>query len=189
MRQLTVQIAAVLLTACAHVPPPPDVPLLHLAPAQLGRDVMLAQRLTVLALPDAAAAAVAERSLDVQLQADAQQVQLAGIAMNQRVLRMAWDGRELRVERHALLPAEVDPERILRDLQLACWPLDAVRAALPPGWTVTDAGTARGLSYDGAEQVRVEGAAQACRSGVITIDNRREGYRLRVESRDMGDVQ
>ena len=189
MRRQLIAIAALLLVGCAHqAPPAPAVPLLHLSPASLGRELMLAQRLSVLALPNAAEAAadaVHERSLETQLQVDTQSLQLAAIALNQRVMRLAWDGQQLTVERHPLLPAEVDPERVLRDLQLSCWPLAAVQAVLPAGWQLADANDVRELTFDGQVQVRIEGVNRACRNGRITLDNRREGYRLSIESREM----
>ena len=185
MRHQLIAVAALLLAACAHQAPPPAVPLLHLSPASLGRELMLAQRLTVLALPDAAADTVHERSLETQLQVDAQSLQLAAVALNQRVMRLQWDGQQLKVERHPLLPTEVDPERVLRDLQLSCWPLAAVQAVLPAGWQAADANDVRELTFDGQLQVRVEGVNRACRGGRITLDNRREGYRLSIESREM----
>ncbi len=186
MRRQLIAALALLLAACAHQAPAPAVPLLHLSPASLGRELALAQRLTVLTLPDAAAdTVVRERSLETQLQVDAQSLQLAAMALNQRVMRLQWDGRQLQVERHPLLPAEVDPERVLRDLQLSCWPLAAVQGALPAGWQAADANDVRELTFDGQLQLRVEGVNRACRSGRITLDNRREGYRLSIESREM----
>jgi hypothetical protein len=99
------------------------------------------------------------------------------------VLSLLWDGGPLQVQRHALLPAAVDAERVLRDIALVYAPLSALRATLPPGWTVEEQGGERFLSERGEWRVRVQGLG----SGQVLIDNRAERYRLRIESRPLED--
>lgn len=181
MRLLTL-LAALLLCACQTLPPPAALPVLQLAPAAFGAQLQLAQRLTVTDAPDDPSGAVTERQLDTLLQLDAQQLQLAGLALGQRVLTLRWDGRELQVQRHAMLPAAVDPARVLRDIALVFAPLPALRALLPVGWTLDEAGNERTLRQAGEPRLTVRYLDGRAR---VEIDNRAERYQLRIESRPL----
>ena len=181
-----------MLAACAQAPAVQparllQMPALRLSPASLGANVSLAQRLTVQELPDGAVQDLPrERSLEAQLEIETGELRLAAFAMNQRVLLLHWDGHNLEVKRHALLPAAVDAGRVLRDIQLVYWPLAAVQAALPPGWTVEDTGaTQRRLLHEGEVEVQIAyaGPASAPRwQGRAELDNRLERYRLAIDS-------
>ncbi len=169
-------LIATLLTGCAAPPLPSTLPPLRLPPAALGAARWaLSQRLSVTRLdqPDAP-----PQRVELQLQLDASGLLLAGFAFGQRVLLMQWDGRDLRVQRHPMLPAEVDTDRMLRDLCLTFWPAEAVRAALPEGWTWEQTATALELRQDG--QVRL--VVQRPTANIVEIVNRAEGYRLLIES-------
>ncbi|HSC80477.1 MAG TPA: DUF3261 domain-containing protein, partial [Chitinolyticbacter sp.] len=154
-------VAVLLLAACATPPAERVLPPLRLAPADYGASVSLVQRLTVWLNPDGQGEKAAAHSLDAQLEIDAEAVQLVGIALGQRVLKLRWDGRELASSRHALLPQAVDAAHVLRDVQLVFWPAESIRAALPAGWTLRDTGAnERTLLHAGQELVRIryEGA-------------------------------
>ena len=185
-RELIVLTGLVLVGCASALPPEPRLrlPELKLAPASLGVSVSLAQRLTVKQLPREAGvrAPTAERSLEVQLEVDASELRLAAFALSQRVLMLRWDGHDLQVQRHLMLPAEVDAARVLRDIQLVYWPLEAVQAALPSGWGVSDAEQRRTLSFEGEPQVVVDYAGLPRWQGRAELDNRLEGYRLSIES-------
>lgn len=182
--------AGLLLVACAQTPPPaplPQLPSLQLSPASFGASLSLAQRLTVQQLPDAAARRPApEHSLEAQLEIEPAELRLAAFALNQRVLTLRWDGRELQAQRHRMLPEEVDAARVLRDVQLVYWPLAAVAAALPAAWQVSDEEGRRSLRFEGRLQVQIDYAGTPRWQGVAELDNRREGYRLRIESAQLG---
>ncbi len=185
------------LAACAQGPAAPRLwlPELRLAPAALGASVSLTQRLTIMtlnplqtsALPDAAQLPQGPQTLDVLLEVDSSLVQLAGFALNQRVLTLSWDGAHLQEQRHALLPAAVDGAHVLRDIQLVYWPLAAISAALPMGWTLEESDQERVLAYQGQAQVRIRYRAQIVNqarwNGRIELDNQLEHYRLNIESR------
>jgi hypothetical protein len=176
MKRRLLLIAATLLAGCATPKPPSTLPPLRLPPAALGSArFALNQRLSVTRLdePDAP-----PQRVELQLQLDASGLLLAGFAYGQRVLLMQWDGQELQVQRHPMLPAEVDTDRMLRDLCLSFWPAEAVRAALPEGWTWEQTATAQELRQGGQARlvVRRPGA------NIVEITNRAEGYRLLIES-------
>lgn len=189
MRRLIVLLAAALLAACAQTAAPPpaaSLPALRLSPASFGGSLSVVQRLTVQQLPAAARRPPPEQSLEGQLEIEPGELRLAAFALNQRVLMLRWDGLALQTQRHALLPAEVDAERVLRDVQLVYWPLAAVAAALPPGWTVADAHSQRRLSFGDQVQVLIDYAGLPRWQGRAELDNRREGYRLTIESSLLG---
>ena len=189
MRPLIGLVVGCLVAGCAQHPPAPprlQLPPLQLSPASFGSSVSLVQRLVVRQLPDAArlrdGTEAAEQSMDAQVEIDPGSVRLAAFAMNQRVLLLQWNGRDLRVERHPMLPDAVDAAHVLRDVQLVYWPLAAVAAALPPGWAVSDDAARRSLSFEGQAQVLIDYSATPRWQGRAMLDNRREGYRLTIES-------
>lgn len=182
MRPLIAALLLALLCACQSLPPPATLPPLQLAPAAFGAELSLAQRLTVTDVPDDPSGAVTERQLDTLLQVDARRLQLAGLALGQRVLTLQWDGRELNVKRHPMLPAAVDPARVLRDVALVFAPLPALQAALPEGWTLSEADNARTLRQAGEVRLTVRYLDGRAR---VEIDNRAEHYQLRIESRPL----
>ena len=185
-RRLIAILLAYLLVACASTAPTApriELPKLRLAPADFGATLSLAQRLTVLQLPRSAAEeAPREQTLDAQLEIEPGELRLAAFALNQRVLSLRWNGRELTQIRHPLLPRAVDAERVLRDVQLAYWPLASVRAALAEGWSVEDGEGWRELRFDGRTQARIDYAGLPRWQGRADLDNRAEGYRLAIES-------
>lgn len=173
-RSLTLVVLAILLASCASLPPPARLGL-RLAPAALGERIAVQQHLQV------------ERNgrideLDAALEVDADHLQLVGLAFGQRVLTLGYDGRTLTSWRHPMLPAQVRADEVLEDVQLALWPLDAIRAALPPGWQIDDAGLRRTLSMDGVIVSVIEVSRLPRWQGNITLDNRRYQYRLTIQS-------
>lgn len=182
MRLSAAVVVLSLIGGCATSPPQPrlQIPEPRLAPAAFGATISLAQRLSferANALPDEPA-----RSLDVQLEIDASQLRLAAVAMGQRILTLTWDGSTLDVQRHPQLPAQVDPARVLRDVQYAYWPTAALQAALPQGWTLDDAGERRQLLHAGQTVLSIRYRANPRWAGSAELDNRVEGYRLNIES-------
>ena len=143
MRRLTGPLLALLLAACAtQAPRPADAalatPALRLAPGALPQPLSLQQRLTFVH-------GDRRDSVDAMVESDAAGTRLAIHAQGQVALRLDWDGRELKQQRAPWLPAALDGERVLADLQLVYWPLPAIVAALPPGWTLAEEGGRRVL--------------------------------------------
>jgi hypothetical protein len=168
-------VAAVLalsLLACAAPGVPAPAPLLRLAPSSLGQTLALQQRLTVQTQGRS-------QQLDVALEADAQSVHLAVLDLGQVVARLEWDGQVLRESRAAGWPDAVRGERILSDLQLVYWPAEAIRAALPMGWTLAAQDGTRTLRSGERTAVQVRYPA----AGAAELDNLVERYRIRIESR------
>ncbi len=147
------------------------MPPLRLSPASLGHPMVLQQRLTVSANGQS-------HRFEVLLEADAQTVRLAVLGLSQTAVRLAWDGRRLAETRAAGWPAAVTGERILGDLQLVLWPDAAIRAALPPGWTLDAGADARVLRHHGYAVVSIAYPSPAR----AELAHERLGYRLDIES-------
>lgn len=158
------------------------LPELRLAPASLGATVGVSQRVTW-------ASAVARRSdervpesFEALLEIDADALRLACFTGGMRVLTLRWDGRSLQESRHPTLPPQVQASQVLRDIQLAYWPVDAIAAALPAEWAVQDTGLVRVLSWRGEPRVRIVVGGTPRWLGRVELDNLAEHYRLVIES-------
>jgi hypothetical protein len=166
------------LAGCAAGPVPAgETPQLRLAPALLGRALDLEQHLTLRAPGH-------DRQLDVLLEADEHHVQLGVLAMGQVAARLDWDGATLTETRASWLPQAVSGARILSDLQLTLWPLAAIQAALPAGWRMTEVAGQRTLARDGVAVTVITRTAP----NVVELDQRREHFKLTIESRDLADA-
>lgn len=167
------------LTGCAMLAFQPGRLGLKLPPAALGASISLHQHLTV------------ERGgrsdvLEVALEVDAQHLNLIGLAFGQRVLTLYYDGRTLESWRHSLLSDQVRAEDVLEDVQLALWPADAIRQALPAGWRLEENGLRRTLFGGATPVTAIEYNGEPRWSGTIELHNLRYHYRLVIQSVSSG---
>ena len=179
MQRLIATVATILaLAGCATAPPPAshEAPQLRLAPALLGRPLNLQQHLTLQAPGH-------DQQLDVLLEADPRHVQMALVAMGQVAARLDWDGTTLTESKAPWWPQEVSGSRILSDLQLTLWPVDAIQAALPAGWRLAEDGNVRTLTQDGQVVTVITRRSPL----LVELDERRVHFRLKIESRDLGN--
>lgn len=170
----TLLIAAILLlAACAGTSPRSagDSPELRLSPASLGRELVLQQQLTFTIGGE-------QRSMEALLEVDANGVALAVQAAGQSALVLRWDGAHLQEQRAAWLPPQVRGERVLNDLQLSYWPAQAIRAALPDGWTLEEDRDVRRLREHGLDVATVRFVSP----DRIEIESHRDGVRLSIVS-------
>jgi len=167
--------AALVLAGCASAPRQPEARLgLKLAPAALGTSISVQQHLKV------------EREgrtddLDVALQVEPDAIDVVGLAFGQRVLTLHYDGKELSSWRHLMLPSQVRAEDVLEDIQLTLWPADAVAAALPSGWQVSEQGKVRTLTLAGEPVMRIVYSGVPRWSGTVVLDNLRYHYKLTIQ--------
>ncbi len=177
MRRLIFSFLACLsLAACAGRQPQARVqlPRLQLAPSSLPAPLALQQQLHF-------RFGSHERDLEALLEADTAQVQLAVQAMGRTGVRLRWDGQQLQQERAPWLPPQVRAERVLDDLQFALWPAAAIVAVLPAGWSLHEDGNRRELRQGQTPWLLLERESD----GTLLLDNRAEGYAVRIESMDM----
>jgi hypothetical protein len=166
------------LAGCASAPAPTrETPQLRLAPGLLGHPLNLQQHLTLQAPGH-------DQQLDVLLEADERHVQMGVVAMGQVAARLDWDGVTLTETRAPWWPQAVSGSRILSDLQLTLWPVAAIQAALPAGWQLVEAGNQRTLSDGGAVVTVITRSSPQ----VVELDQRREHFKLKIESRDLSDA-
>lgn len=187
MRRLTAALPALVLCAwlagCAAPTPKADsVPLLRLPPAALQRELDLQQQITV---RYRTSAGETQHDVLAVLQADAGHTRLAAVAGTQVLARLDWDGERLQVVRSPWAPAELVPERILSDLQLALWPSDAIAAALPPGWEL-EAAPDRRVLRRGTETVADIRYPDA---DTIVLAQHHDGYTLTIRTLRAPDSQ
>lgn len=165
-------LVALLLAACAGPPRAGDEQLvLRLSPASLGHELALQQHMTVSAYGRS-------HAMDVAIEVDAQAVRMAVLDFGQTVARLEWDGRDLSESKVKGWPDAVTGARVLSDLQLVHWPLEAIRPALPAGWRVEMDGGERVVRHGDATVVRVRYPAP----GSAELDNLAGGYRLQLEA-------
>ncbi|MDN5861883.1 MAG: DUF3261 domain-containing protein [Salinisphaera sp.] len=163
-------LAALAAAGCA--PPRPLLP--PLTPGSLGDSITVRQQLTVRFDGEV-------RSMQVALQVAPTDLTLIGLtALGQRLFTLSWAGGQLALKSRVNRIADIDPARILADLQLAYWPLPALRAALPDSLHLEQYGTARVLWRDG-ELLWFASSQTANRWGsTLTLYNARLGYRLTI---------
>jgi hypothetical protein len=175
--------ATVAIAACATTPRP-AIPTIALAPADLGQQVSVFQRLGVAPIAQGTAAAGTGGPITVEalVEMDDRVVRVAAFVLSQRVLTLQWDGARLAVEQSGNLPPGVAGSRILRDLQLAYWPASAIRTVLPEGWALEDGARERELRYGRQVAVRVRYSDDTRWLGRIELSNFPEGYQLTIDS-------
>jgi hypothetical protein len=180
IRTAAVLVALALVTpGCALTSPQPARLGLKLAPATLGASISVQQQIRV------------ERggrvdNLQAVLEVDTERLDLVGLTLEQRVLSLHYDGRVLQSWRHPLLPAELRGEDVLEDLQLALWPAEAIRQALPSGWRMEEQGRRRTLSLGDQPVMVIDYSGEPRWIGKIDLTNLRYHYRLTIESVSSG---
>ncbi|MEP6832156.1 MAG: DUF3261 domain-containing protein [Gemmatimonas sp.] len=164
-------------TCACHsaAPPAPNRWRLALPPASFAQTISLQQHVQV---------EQAGRNIDFEAVLDVtpDTVTLVGLAFNQRVFTLKYDGVKLQESRSRMLPREVQAGDVLSDLQLALWPTEVVRSALPTGWTLRDSISTRVLSERDTVRTTITYSATPRWTGTITLQNHQYAYRLVIKS-------
>jgi hypothetical protein len=178
MRLLLMALIGVLLTACAHAPrsgeaakPRALAPVAAVSPRSASQVIH---------------AAYGDRAVTLRtaLQVDAASLTLVGVtATGQRVFTASWDGKTITAERGVFVPSHVEPERVLADMQLALWPLQAVQEALGNSYEVSEpfAGVRR-LKHSGRLIAEVHYAGDDPWSGRLWFVSFEHDYSLTVDT-------
>ena len=177
-RLITLVLLCLSLTACPQRRSPAplaQMPPLRLAPAALGHELSVQQKLHF-------RFGAQQRELDALLEVDASEVRLAVQALGQTGVSLRWNGTELHQQRAPWLPEAVRSERVLDDLQFVLWPADAIRAALPPDWRLEEQAGVRRLLR--GETVWL--SATPLDAQRVQLENFAERYSLEIESADVG---
>lgn len=178
MQRLIALVLLAMLAACAATPSRPTpaddaaLPFLRLPPSTLPGTLALEQRL-VFRHGDRG------DTVDALVENDATQTRLVIHAQGQVALRLTWDGQEIVQQRAPWLPPALEGERVLADLQLVFWPLPALQAALPAGWTLADEAGDRVLRHRDTIVASVEFPSD----GEARLRQHVLGYTLDITSR------
>lgn len=164
-----------LLIGCAAPEPRPAGVGLKLAPAALAESISLQQLLDIKGQGRSA-------QLDVVLEVDAARIDLVGLALGHRVLSLHYDGETLQSWRHPMWPAQLRAEEVLENLQLTLWPVDAIRQALPVGWSIEESGLRRTILQDGLAIMVIDYSGLPLWSGKVEVTNLQFNYRITVQS-------
>jgi len=173
---LLLALSLATVTGCRHAPSQAATaasatPALRLPPSALPQPLSMQQRLTFVH-------GERRETVDAMVESDAAGTRLAIHAQGQVALRLDWDGKDLKQQRAPWLPAALDGERVLNDLQLVYWPVAAISAALPQGWTLAEEGGRRVLRK-GDEVVATVDFMPPLRA---RLEQRALGYTLDIES-------
>ncbi len=108
-------------------------------------------------------------------------------AMGLRVFTIRYDGKTTSVDNTLPVPSQLTPERLLADLQLVHWPLQALIEPLRAGgWEVTEpAPGTRRLRRDERVVAEVHYAGSDPWQGRSWLVNLEHGYTLNIESTQM----
>lgn len=108
-------------------------------------------------------------------------------ASGPRIMSIDWTDAGLAIDRAALAPDELSGLDVLGDIFLSLWPHEAVAAALPAGYQVTD--TEQGRTISNGEVVVVQITTEASEGGVrrSTFENLAFGYKLTIVT-EQGDA-
>ena len=180
MRTLPAALCAVTLCSCAHTQTVQRAPELFplLAPETLGTSQSVQQVLNV-------AYADKEATLTAVLTATPQHVQVIGLnAVGVRLFTVDYDGVSVKSERLPGLPDQIEPQRMLADLQLAFWPLPTLQQALQGSTYEVGEPTpgTRRLKRAGKLAAEVHYADDHPWSGRLWLANYAFGYSLAVDS-------
>lgn len=184
LKRLACALLLPLLAACATTSARRGFEALPLLPpAAFGAEVAGMQRLTLSRLRAAGTGSEPgdRLTLDAAVEVDAAGLRVAGVLLGQRILLLAWDGRELREQREQVVPQALSGRAILRDLQLVYWPAAAIRAALPRGWQLQEQATRRQLLH-GATVVFESERGDTAPLGKASLWNHVGQYRIDIES-------
>jgi hypothetical protein len=77
--------------------------------------------------------------------------------------------------------------RIMNDLLLAFAPLDSLRAALPPGWTVREVEGTRQVFFDETLNISIHTSEGSPWQGRVVLDNHALRYQVTYDSREATD--
>lgn len=128
---IAIAVAALLLTACG-LQQSAQPPLRPLAPLPAGEERELLQHLQVEFRGE-------RRDLMAALQLLPRKLQLSLVSpQGISLMDIQYDGRQLTAERYLPGIRALPAEALLADLQLVYWPLELLRGALPPGWSLEE---------------------------------------------------
>ena len=112
---------------------------------------------------------------------DARATRLAVLTpQGQRLFSLSWDGDKAEEWRSPMLPAELPLALILRDLQFATWPAEAIEKSLPRGWSVKEDGPLRSIYKKKKEVLKIQRAPEKSWLSPMSFEHLGVGYLVRI---------
>ena len=173
-RSLFTLLAAFSLTACASFWLSGGLPLLKIAPEALGIQTV-EQRTTIDWRGE-------QKTLEMVLNLHDGTLTVIGLALGARLFSFDYDGKKI-VETQPL-PSNLSAARIINDILLAYSPLDALRAALPSGWTVLEKQGTRQVFLDETLNISINTSEGLPWQGRVVLDNHALHYQVTFDSRE-----
>jgi len=170
-------LAALSLTACASLWLSGGLPLLKISPAVFGTRTV--EQRTVITWPGK------QRTLETVLDIHDGTLSVIGLALGARLFSFDYDGEKITETQP--LPHGLSAKRIVNDLLLTVAPLDALRAALPSGWTVHEEEGTRKVFLDGKLNISIRYTESLPWQGRAEFDNHALHYQLTLDSREAKD--
>jgi len=175
IRSLFIMLLATLaLTACASFWLSGGLPLLEIAPATLGERTV-EQRVTI-TWPNE------QRTLETVFDIRSDTLTVIGLALSARLFSFDYNGKEI-IETQPP-SGGLSAVRIMNDLLLAYAPLDALRAALPAGWTVREEQGRRQVFLDETLNISIHYVDGLPWQGRVVLDNHALRYQLTLDSHE-----
>lgn len=187
-RLILLASCCLLFAACATTAPPqstevqkttpskpPELALPRVLPADMDTVIQLNQHLVI-------TRDFSQHELDAVLAINAHEVKMAAIGLGLRLITLSYDGQIIKEDRHAILPASVSGERILRDLVLTYWPLPSIQAHLPEGWRLEEDGNIRTLRWQEQIVFRIQYEGTPRWRGKAHLENLQRDYVIEIQS-------
>lgn len=173
-RPILALLAALALTACASFWLSGGLPLLQVNPATLG--VQTIEQRSAITWPGE------QKTLEMVLDIQADTLTVIGMAFGARLFSFDYDGEKIAVTQP--MPRGLSAARIVNDLLLAYAPLDALRTALPTGWTVREKQGTRQVFFDEKPNISIHYVEGLPWQGRVVLDNHALHYQLTLDSQE-----
>ena len=79
-------------------------------------------------------------------------------------------------------PTQLHGEEVLENLQLTLWPVEAIRQALPTGWSIEESGLRRTILQDGLAIMMIDYSTLPFWVGKVEVANLQFDYRITIQS-------
>ena len=123
-------------------------------------------------------------SLIQQTEIDVNEIRLVGLThFGAPFFTIIYSGLGLNVTKMEVLPEAFRPEMVLRDFQIAFWPIVALQSVYAvDGFSIEDAGLSRRLKKDGEEFMTVVYQDKDRLKGKVQLLHHKLGYRIEFET-------
>ncbi|MDP2698557.1 DUF3261 domain-containing protein [Thalassospira sp.] len=107
--------------------------------------------------------------------------------LGRRAIDIDWDADALTIQTADWLPETFDARRLLADIVMVYWPLDALKKALPGSMSVTEILEQRVIRINATGRIyaRIDRPSRDIWQGVASLRNERFGYDIAIRSQRM----